>query len=172
MATRVDQGIASKPKNLMAADAYDRLLSAAALLLLAMVTSALWRGRAHWSEVPIFVWSHVATIVTALALTPILLMRRRGDRLHRQLGWIWCTSLFLTAALSFGIRMINSGSWSWIHLLSAWTMIQVPIIIVAARRHDLKRHRSAVRGMVTGALLIAGIFTFQFERMLGRWLFG
>jgi uncharacterized membrane protein len=29
-----------------------------------------------------------------------------------------------------------------------------------------------VRGMVTGALLVAGFFTFPFGRMLGAWLFG
>ena len=32
-------------------------------------------------------------------------------------------------------------------------------------------HRGSVRGMVTGALLVAGFFTFPFDRMLGHWLF-
>lgn len=58
-----------------------------------------------------------------------------------------------------------------IHILSVWTVIQVPIIWWTARNHKIARHRSAVRGMVFGALLIAGFFTFPFDRMLGRWLF-
>jgi uncharacterized membrane protein len=33
------------------------------------------------------------------------------------------------------------------------------------------RHRRGVRAMVTGALLIAGFFTFPFDRLLGHWLF-
>ena len=44
--------------------------------------------------------------------------------------------------------------------------------IGAARRHDIARHRKIVRGMVTGALLIAGFFTFPFHRLLGQWLLG
>ncbi len=70
------------------------------------------------------------------------------------------------------IRGLNGGSLSVIHILSAWTLIQVPLIVWAARSHNIARHRAAVRGMVTGALLIAGIFTFPFGRLLGHWLFG
>ncbi len=81
-------------------------------------------------------------------------------------------SLALTALMSFGIRLISPGRLSFIHLLSAWTLIQVPIIVWSARRHDHARHRRAVRGMVLGALLIAGFFTFPFGRLMGRWLFG
>ena len=59
-----------------------------------------------------------------------------------------------------------------IHILSAWVLVQVPLIIWSARRHDVRRHRRAVRGMVIGALLVAGFFTFPFGRMLGQWLAG
>ena len=127
---------------------------------------------ADWPKIPLSVWLHLATIIVALALTPLMLLRRRGDRMHRWLGWIWAAALFATALLSLDIRLINRGSFSAIHLLSAWTLLQVPIIVLSARRHDIARHRSAVRGMVTGALLIAGFFTFPFNRLLGSWLFG
>ena len=153
-------------------DLFDRILSGAALLLLAAVLTALARGRGEWGEVPAFVWAHIATIVTALALTPVMLLRRRGDRLHRRLGWVWASAMGVTAASSFGIRGLNQGSLSLIHILSAWTLIQVPLIVWAARTHNVARHRSAVRGMVTGALIIAGIFTFPFDRLMGEWLFG
>jgi uncharacterized membrane protein len=153
-------------------DLLDRILSGAALLLLAFVLTALGRGRPQWAEVPAFVWAHIATILVAVTLTPLMLLRRRGDRLHRRLGWVWAGSMALTAALTFWIRGINQGSLSLIHILSAWTLIQVPLIVWAARRHDHRRHRNAVRGMVVGALLVAGIFTFPFDRLMGRWLFG
>lgn len=151
---------------------FDRILSAAALILLAFVATALWRGRGEWGEVPTIVWSHIATIVLALLLTPVMLLRRRGDRLHRRLGWLWASAMALTAVLTFWIRGLNQGSLSLIHVLSAWTLVQVPLIVWAARRHDHRKHRNAVRGMVAGALVIAGIFTFPFGRMLGDWLFG
>jgi uncharacterized membrane protein len=151
---------------------FDRILAAAALVLLAFVLAALWRGRGEWGEVPAFVWGHIATILTAVVLTPVMLLRRRGDRLHRRLGWVWASAMALTAALTFWIRGLNQGSLSLIHVLSAWTLIQVPLIVWAARTGNVARHRNAVRGMVAGALLIAGIFTFPFDRLLGRWLFG
>ena len=161
-----------RPKPSLQPGLLDRILSVAAMALLAAVLTALWRGRGEWGEVPGFVWAHIATIVTAVMLTPVMLLRRRGDRLHRRLGWLWVTAMAVTAVLTFGIRGINRGSLSLIHILSAWTLIQVPLIVWAARTHNLRRHRNTVRGMVAGALLIAGIFTFPFDRMLGRWLFG
>ena len=151
---------------------FDRILSAAALILLAFVLAALTRGRGEWGEVPGFVWAHIATILLAVVLTPVMLLRRRGDRLHRRLGWVWVTSMALTALFTFWIPGINQGALSLIHILSAWTLIQVPLIVWSARAHNHRRHRNTVRGMVAGALLIAGIFTFPFDRMLGRWLFG
>lgn len=147
------------------------MLAGGAILLLAAVLVALVKGRAEWAQVPRQVWPHLLTIMVALALTPTMLLRRRGDRLHRRLGWVWASAMFLTALLSLNLSISNPGGYSLIHLLSVWTMIQVPIIVWSARTHNVVRHRGAVRGMVTGALLIAGFFTFPFHRLLGHWLF-
>ncbi len=156
----------------LAPDRFEQILAAGAALLLAAVVMAVLRGRAEWELVPWQVWPHLATIAVALALTPVMLLRRRGDRRHRRIGWVWVAAMVLTALLSFDLRLINRGGFSLIHLLSVWTLIQVPVIFLAARKHNVARHRSAVRGMVFGALLIAGFFTFPFERLLGQWLFG
>lgn len=173
MATIVDvDAEPGRPAKPLSPDRYERALAVAAMLVLAMTLAALARGHANWGRVPGFVWAHLATIIVALALTPPMLLRRRGDRLHRRLGWLWCGSLVATAALSFGIRDTRDGGFSLIHILSVWTLVQVPLIVVSARNHRVAAHRSAVRGMVTGALVIAGLFTFPFGRMLGRWLFG
>ena len=172
MAATVARAAARPSRISLAPDPLDRVLAAAALLLLAAVLTALFRGRDEWGQVPAFVWAHIATIGLAVALTPVMLLRRRGDRLHRRLGWLWAGAMALTALFSFGIRGLNGGAFSLIHILSAWTLIQVPLIVWTARSHNHRGHRGAVRGMVIGALLIAGIFTFPFERLLGHWLFG
>lgn len=150
----------------------DRVLAGASLVLLAVVLVAIARGRPHWGELSAFVWAHLLTILLVLVLTPVNLIRPKGDRPHRVVGWVWCGSLLTTAALSFDIRLINRGGFSPIHILSALTLIAVPRLVLAARRHDIAAHRKGVRTLVIGALLIAGFFTFPFGRQLGTWLMG
>jgi len=153
-------------------DRTEKVLGLGALALLAAVVLAVLRGRPHWADVPPIVWLHLATIAVALLMTPVMLWRRRGDGAHRLLGYAWAGAIGVTALATFGIRQINAGGFSVIHLLSVWTLYQLVVIVLAARRGNVARHRLAVRGMVIGALLIAGFFTFSFDRMLGRWLLG
>lgn len=152
-------------------DRLDRLLSIGAALLFAAALVAIGRGRAQWGEVPALIWLHLLTILTATALTSVMLLRRRGDRQHRTLGRVWVAAMLATAITSLFIHVSGPGRFSFIHLLSVWTLVQVPIIWWSARRHDVVRHKRAVRGMVIGALLVAGFFTFPFHRLLGTWLF-
>ena len=110
-------------------DRFERILAAASLMLLACVVTALVRGSDEWARVPSFVWAHLLTIIVALGLTPVMLVRRRGDRMHRQLGWLWAGSMLTTALFSFGIRDGRDGDFSVIHILSLWTIVQVPLIV-------------------------------------------
>jgi len=155
----------------LAADTFEKALAAGAVVLLISIAAAVLKGRAQWGGVPPLVWPHLLTITVAVGLTPVMLLRARGTRGHRQLGWVWVTAMFLTAVSSLFVRNANHGGFSFIHILSVWTLIQVPIIVWSARNHRVHAHRSSVRGMVTGALLVAGFFTFPFNRMLGQWLF-
>ena len=159
-------------RSAFAPDTFERVLALGSMLMLAAVLAALARGHSQWHLVPPVIWAHLLTIITALGLTPMMLLRPRGDRLHRVLGWIWASSMALTAAISLAVKVITPGHFSLIHLLSVYTLVQVPIIVFSARNHNIKRHRGGVRGMVTGALLIAGFFTFPFGRLMGAWLFG
>jgi uncharacterized membrane protein len=159
------------PKSLKA-DGYERLLAGASTILLVAALAAIARGRAEWAAVPLLIWLHLATILTVVALTPVMLLRRRGDRAHRFVGRVWVIAIFASALISLGVRTIHPGHWSWIHLLSALVIVQAPVIWWTARNHRLAAHRRAVRGMVTGALVIAGFFTFPFGRLLGHWLLG
>ncbi len=162
----------TKPARPLSADAFERVLAIAAIILMGLVVAALARGYRYWDQVPSLVWLHLGSIMIALALTPVMLLRRRGDRRHRMLGTIWIAAMIASALISFGIRNANHGGFSFIHILSVWVLIQVPLIWWLAHTHRVVAHRRAVRGMVTGALLIAGFFTFPFNRMLGQFLFG
>ena len=159
----------SKP---IGADLYERMLAAGSVILFACVVLAVVRGQDEWDRIPAIIWAHLASIMLALGLTPAMLLRPRGDRLHRQIGWVWASAMVLTAFLSLFVRFSNHGHFSLIHILSVYTLLQVPLLVWFARTHNVVRHRRAVRAMVTGALLIAGFFTFPFGRLLGHWLFG
>lgn len=152
-------------------DRLERVLGLLSLVMLAVILVAIVRGMAEWAQIPGIVWLHLATMLTALALTPILLWRRRGDGRHRVLGYVWSGAMMATAIDSLFIRGKN-GEFSVIHLLSAFVIVMVPVLVLSARSHRVARHRRTVRGLVIGALLVAGIFTFPFGRLLGRWLFG
>ena len=163
----------TRPKAIkpLVADAYEKLLAVAAAALFVTIVVALTKGQAQWDRVPWVIWAHLATVMTALALTPVMLLRRRGDGTHRLLGRVWVAAMFLTAVESFFVRFSNHGNFSFIHLISAYVVIAAPLLWWSARNHRIAAHRRQVRGMVTGALLIAGFFTLPFGRLLGQWLF-
>lgn len=155
-------------------------LAAAAVVLFVAAVAAIARGRPYWAELPPLIWLHLASILAATALTPVMLLRRKGDRPHRRLGHVWVAAMLLTAATSlfFNARVdgvqnwgVFSGDISPIHLLSVWVLVQVSLIVARARRHDRAGHEASVRGMILGALIVAGFFTFPFGRLLGTWLF-
>jgi uncharacterized membrane protein len=159
----------------------NQLLAAASLVLTLAAIVAVVRGQPHWGEVRPLVWVHLASIVFATALTPVMLLRGKGTGSHRRLGYVWFAAMLLAAvsSLFFNVRTDGGGNWgvfsgdfSPIHILSVWVLVQAPLIVRRARAHDRAGHEQAVRGMVIGALLIAGFFTFPAGRMLGTWLFG
>jgi uncharacterized membrane protein len=151
-------------------DLLEKAVAIGALLMLAAMLAALARGVASWDRIPALVWLHLATIGTALALTPLLMLRKRGTRWHRRLGWAWSIAMFATATIS--LFVYGETRWSLIHIFSAVTIVSVPLLVMAARSHKVTRHRRIVRGLTLGALLIAGVFTLVPSRMLGHFLFG
>ncbi|OYY71831.1 DUF2306 domain-containing protein [Sphingomonas sp. 28-63-12] len=169
MATKVEPKL--RQQKPLGADRFERFLAIGAIVLLGCVIVALAKGQPYWAKIPINVWGHLGAMIVALALTPVMLLRRRGDRPHRLLGTIWVGAMLLTALISLTVRNSNHGNFSIIHILSVWVLIQVPLLWWSARTHRIARHRAGVRGMVFGALLIAGFFTFPFNRMLGQFLF-
>ena len=152
------------------------LAVASALLALAAMV-AIARGQPQWVQVPPLVWLHLASILVATSLTPVMLLRRKGDGRHRRLGTLWAAAMLVSAVSSLGFSTGVPGGWgvftgdfSFIHILSVIVLVQVPRLVAAARAHNRVAHERGVRGIVIGALLIAGFFTFPFGRMLGSWL--
>lgn len=159
-------------KKPLAADTYERILAIGSIVLLVLTAIAVAKGRDEWGKIPHLLWYHLLTIGLALALTPVMLLRKRGDRFHRVTGWVWSIAMFATAVITVFVRVINPGHLSPIHGLSALTIVAVPLLVWRARQHRIDLHRRSVRVLITAGLLTAGTLAFPFGRLLGQWLFG
>ena len=115
---------------------------------------------------------HVASAISTFLVGLYLLSGLpKGTKTHRRIGWLWVTTMAITAVSSFFLVGLNGNTYSWIHGLSAWTVIMLPFGVVAARRHNVKSHASNMRGMFLGGMLIAGLFSFLPGRMMWHLFF-
>lgn len=100
--------------------------------------------------------AHAGSALVCLGLGALVLLRRRkGDAAHRRAGWCWVAGMTFVATSSFAIRDIRDGRLSLLHVLSAITLVSLVLGIRAARRHDLRGHRSNMRNSWFG---LAGAF--------------
>jgi uncharacterized membrane protein len=155
-----------------APDTLEKGLAGGTALVAVLALTAVIRGHSEWSLIDPVIWLHLGFLVIALVLTPILLLRQRGDRLHRVTGWTWAVAMVATAAISLKIRVITPGHLSIIHVLSVVVLVTVPTLVFRARRHQVAAHRRGVRVVVAAGLIVAGLATFPSQRLLGHWLFG
>jgi uncharacterized membrane protein len=116
---------------------------------------------------------HAFAAMTAFALGIVQLSAPKGTLPHRTVGWIWAGLMLVVAISSFwihGLRWI--GPFSPIHGLSIFTLVMLPLAVMHAHRHQVDRHRRAMMGLFTGALVIAGAFTFYPGRIMHAVVFG
>jgi uncharacterized membrane protein len=124
-------------------------------------------------DAPSAVQIHAFAAITAFAVGLVQLTAPKGTMPHRLIGWSWVLLMLTVAISSFFIHTIRLwGPWSPIHLLSILTLITLPPAIMYARRHEVRRHRSAITALFVGALVIAGIFTFLPGRIMHAVMFG
>jgi uncharacterized membrane protein len=116
---------------------------------------------------------HAFAAMTAFALGVVQLTAPKGTLPHRALGWIWVALMLIVSITAFFIHQLRLwGEWSPIHLLAIYTLIMLPIAVLAAHRHDVRRHRRVMIGIFVGALVIAGLFTFVPGRIMHAVAFG
>ena len=116
---------------------------------------------------------HAFAAMAAFALGAVQLAAPKGTLPHRTVGWIWAALMVVVAASSFWIHDLRIwGPWSPIHLLAIFTLVTLPLAVMHARRHRVASHRNAMIGIFTGALMIAGLFTFVPGRIMHAVLLG
>ncbi len=115
---------------------------------------------------------HVATAVISIFLGPFVLFRKRRDRLHKMLGYIWICAMAITSVSSmfiFNLRMF--GLFSPIHLLSLLTIGSLIAGVGFAIRGRVSAHRKTMQSLYFWSLGVAGLFTFTPGRILSKVFF-
>jgi uncharacterized membrane protein len=118
---------------------------------------------------------HAFAAMSAFALGIVQFAAPKGTLPHRTIGWIWVVLMLSIAISSFWIhgktnRLI--GVFSPIHLLSILVLVMVPLAVWHAHRHNVRGHMFTMIGVFTGALVIAGLFTFVPGRIMHEVAFG
>jgi uncharacterized membrane protein len=125
-----------------------------------------------WAELSTPVRIHLLTALAALVLGAVLMAVRKGRRFHRVAGWAWVSLVSVTAGATLFIKSLNHGSWSLLHLLTAWTLMILPLAVLAARRHNVARHRRHMMGLFYGGFAINLFIAFIPGRALWVMFFG
>jgi uncharacterized membrane protein len=113
---------------------------------------------------------HLGFSLVALGAILAILSLPKGQLAHRRLGRLAAGALVLSALFSFGIQA--RGHFSWLHILSVVTLVNMAWAVWAIRQGRVAAHK---RAMMAGAggLFVAGIFaTFAPGRYLYGVLFG
>ena len=109
---------------------------------------------------------HVLGALAAFGIGVVLLSGVKGTGLHRALGYSWVAAMGVAAVSSFFITGLNGHNYSFIHGISAWTVIALPMAVAAARRKKIRQHARGMTNAFVGGLLVAGLFTFLPGRLM------
>jgi len=116
--------------------------------------------------------THAIAAMAALMAGVIQLVGPKGTRAHRVLGYTWVILMLYVATSGFFIHEIGLwGRWSPIHLLSILALVALPLAVRAARRGNIRKHRSIMLQLFGFALVLAGAFTLLPGRVMHRILF-
>ena len=115
---------------------------------------------------------HLFTALAALLFGLFMWARPKGTAAHKMIGRAFIVLMLVTAFSALFIRHINHGQFSFIHIFVPITFLGAYQAVTRIRRRDVKGHKSAVKGMFFGALLIPGMFAFMPGRTLWMLVFG
>ncbi|WP_149956613.1 DUF2306 domain-containing protein [Zafaria cholistanensis] len=94
--------------------------------------------------------THALAAGYVLVLGPVNIFRRKRDRAHRIIGYSWIAVMYYVCISSFWIR--DGGGFTWLHGLSAFTLLSVTLGLVSAIRHRIESHRGNMIGAYLGTV--------------------
>lgn len=124
------------------------------------------------NPMPLQIVIHLYAAIIALIIGVTVLSLKKGTRLHRSLGRVWVVAVVVASVSSFWIREIGGiAGFSWIHLLSVWTLVSLGYAVYFIRHGRVAEHRKAMIGTFLG-LSIAGLLALFPSRRLATLIFG
>lgn len=124
-----------------------------------------------WALSPV-IKIHLVGALAALLLGAVLMVARKGRTFHRVAGWAWVSLVAVTAGSTLFITQLNHGSWSFLHLFTAWVLLITPVAVIAAKRHQVRQHRKTMMGLFYGGFAINLLVAFIPGRTLWMMFFG
>ena len=119
---------------------------------------------------------HLFTVVPCFVIGTVLLLIKKGTKIHVFWGRIYMILMFFTALVTLfmkadlGPKFLNH--FGYIHLFSFLTLYTVPTAYIAIKKGHVKKHKRKMILLYFGALIIAGGFTFFPGRYLYQLFFG
>ncbi|MGR3491992.1 MAG: DUF2306 domain-containing protein [Shimia sp.] len=118
---------------------------------------------------PLTIQIHAALAFTALVLGPVALWRRRRDRLHKVVGYVWVLGMGGAALSALAIPShfspIGLGP---IHLLSVYALWGIVVAMRAVFARDIATHKATMEAMYVRGLCLAGAFNLLPGRTSAR----
>jgi len=122
----------------------------------------------HWIIVV-----HALTAILAILLGGLQFCMKKGTPVHRWLGRLWVSIMFVVAVSSFGIHEIRMlGPFSVIHFLSLLVLYSLWEAISRVRNGDVPGHKKTMTRLYGLALILTGAFTLLPGRVFYRVIFG
>ena len=121
---------------------------------------------------PLVIIIHTLCAFGALALGIIMFARKKGTTSHKMIGRLFALLMALVAISAIFIRQINDGAFSFVHIFVVVAFIALFETFYHIRKGNIKKHKSAVKGLFFGALLIPGIISFFPGRLMWVVFFG
>ena len=103
---------------------------------------------------------HTLAACLAFLLGPMVILRKRRDRVHRIMGIVWVGAMLVTAVTALGIFELRIiGPFSPIHALSALVGLMLWRGVRAIRAGRVVAHGRIMAQLYIWSLGIAGLFT-------------
>ena len=119
---------------------------------------------------------HLATVLPCFLIGTILLIIKKGTKIHIYSGRIYMILMLITATVTLfmpaqvGPRFLDH--FGLLHSFSLLTIYSVPTAYLAIKAGNVKVHKRKMILLYFGAIILAGGFTFYPGRYLYTLFFG